>query len=280
MAKQKATSRLKCNAPLGLRPSLENCRIFDLNIDPAYQRSTENGSSQSLIRKIAQHWDWALFHPLSVSRRRDGSLYVVDGQHRLAAARLRRDLYDLPCVVTAYDNAGDEAASFVAMNVQRRALGALDLFRAALAADDDASIAIAHLIRKAGLSLATHTNHTAWKPGQIANIGGIRDSYKRFGGEVTGMGLRAVSQAFEGQVLRYAGTLFSGAALYLSTASNEQAFDFDLFVLVLQGYSQADWIAEIAVEKGRQGVSWPIAASAVIGRAMAEALGDDEQEAA
>ena len=46
-----------------------------------------------------------------VARRSDGGLYVVDGQHRMAAAILRRDIGQLPCVISSYASAGDEAAS-------------------------------------------------------------------------------------------------------------------------------------------------------------------------
>lgn len=203
-----ATNRLKVNPPLGLRPSLENCRIGDLRIDPSYQRSTENGSSLTLIRKIAMYWDWALFQPLAVARRDDGSLFVIDGQHRLEAARLRRDLYDIPCVVTASACVADEAASFVAMNAQRRALGALDLFKAACAAGDSTTRDVMKLIEAAGLSLAPHQNFVSWKPGMVSNIGGILQAHKRFGAKITSMALAVLAEAFAGQVLRYGGTLF------------------------------------------------------------------------
>jgi hypothetical protein len=132
-----ATSRLKVNPVLGMRPSLEFRRLAELRIDPSYQRTTEAGASQTLIRRIAMFWDWSLCQPLAVAKRDDGALMVVDGQHRLEAARLRGDIDDLPCVVTAYRNAGDEAAAFVALNQQRRPLSQIDLFKAALAAEDE-----------------------------------------------------------------------------------------------------------------------------------------------
>lgn len=209
---RQATSRVKVNPPLGLRPSLENCRIGDLNVDPGYQRSIDTSASQSLIRKIAMFWDWTLFHPLTVARRPDGSLWVVDGQHRLSAARLRGDLYDIPCVVSAYSDRADEAASFVAMNVQRRPLTALELFRAALAAGDASAGEVMALMTMNGLSLAAHSNYTTWKPGQISNIGGILKCHRRYGSAVTARALDVLARAFSGQVLRYGGTLFSGLA--------------------------------------------------------------------
>lgn len=126
--------RMRVNAPKGVRPSLEFRPLGDLHLDDSYQRSIDIGPSQKLVRKIAVNWDWGLCQPLIVAKRDDGSLWVVDGQHRLAAARLRPDIYDLPCVVVHSAAASDEAAMFVALNQQRRPLTALDLFRASLEA--------------------------------------------------------------------------------------------------------------------------------------------------
>ncbi len=252
-----ATDRLKVNAPLGLRPSLENCRLGDLNVDPAYQRSIDNGSSVSLIRRIAMFWDWSLFHPLAVARRADESLWVVDGQHRLAAARLRRDLYDLPCVVSRYASQADEAASFVAMNVQRRALSKLDLFKAAVAGADSEASAIARALSGAGLSLAPHTNHTAWKPGMLANVGGIEASWRRHGERVTSLALQAMAKALDGQVLRYAGTLFPGivAVVAQETGGGKRAFDpamWDMFIEMVAEGGQETWRGDMMKLRGEE----------------------------
>ncbi len=275
---RRATSRLKVNPVLGLRPSLENCRIGDLKVDPAYQRSIDNGSSKALIRKIAMHWDWALFHPLAVARRSDGSLWVVDGQHRLAAAQARRDLYDLPCVVSSYDSQADEAASFVAMNVQRRALSAIDLFKAALAAGDDTAAHIAHLMERSGLSLAPHSNFTAWKPGMVSNIGGIQQAYRRFGAALTARSMTLLSKSFEGEVLRYGGTLFSAIAQALH--DRQGRLDDELLLMILQGDSQKGWVAAIEIERTKDGVKRQLAGSRVLAQAYDEALGDDDDDIA
>lgn len=268
-----ATSRLKVNPPLGLRPSLENLRIADLNIDRSYQRSIDAGPSQSLIRRIAMFWDWSLFHPLTVARRNDGSLWVVDGQHRLAAARLRNDMWDLPCVVTAYSSVADEAASFVAMNVQRRPLSALDLFKAALSAGDDMATAISMLLTSAGLSLAPHSNFTAWKPGMVSNVGGIQKCYARCGSRTTSLALRILAQAFEGQVLRYGGTIFGGLAHICGKHGG--SIDIDLLRDVVAGATQAEWMDDIKIEKAAGNAKWEIAAEAAIWKAYQDAAMDD-----
>lgn len=207
-----ATSRLKVNPPLGRMPVLQCCLPGELQIDDSYQRSLEAESSKSLIRRIAQHWNWDLCQPLAVARRVGGGLFVIDGQHRLEAARLRGDIAQLPCVIVEYASAADEAASFVHLNQQRRPLTKLDIFKAAVASDDPEASAILAAMTEAGLSVAPHQNFVSWKPGMLSNIGGIEQAWRSHGPRVTSAALSVLAEAFEGQVMRYAGTIFPGIA--------------------------------------------------------------------
>ena len=85
--------------PAGQLPVLQYCMPAQLAVDAAYQRSIETQESQRLIARIARGWDWRLCQPLVVSLRADRQLYVVDGQHRLEAARLRGDIPHLLTVM-------------------------------------------------------------------------------------------------------------------------------------------------------------------------------------
>lgn len=205
-----ATSRLKVNPPLGRMPVLQFMAPGELRIDASYQRSIEAGDSKTLIRKIAQHWNWDLCQPLVVARRPDGGLFVIDGQHRLEAARMRRDIAQLPCVIVDYESAADEAASFVHLNQQRRPLGKLDLFKAALSSGDPQALGIQAKLEAAGLCLAPHMSSISWKPGQVGNIGGIEQAVRHHGIDVAGEAIAMLACAFAGEVLKYAGTIFPG----------------------------------------------------------------------
>lgn len=244
---------LKLQPQVGRRASLQNCLLTELLIDKDYQRSLENKSSVALIRRIAQGWDWTLCQPLVVSQRTDG-LYVVDGQHRLAAARLRGDINDLPCVINSYASLSLEAASFVAINKQRRALNAMDTFRAALAAGDEAAIAAAELMADAGLSLAPHPNYVSWKPGMIYCAHTVQSGYKRYGRLVASSALCALSEAFDGQILQFAGKILDGLFQFYAAELREGAFDADTFITELGRYPQAEWasrcLSHIAVHGG------------------------------
>lgn len=241
------TDRLKLNPPLGRMPVLQFCSPNELRIDPSYQRDVGSGASQTLIRRLAQHWNWDLCQPLVVARRRDLTerLFVIDGQHRLEAARLRGDIPQLPCVVVEYASSADEAASFVNLNQQRRPLSAIDLFKAAVASGDKEATEISEAMAEAGLSLAPHCNHVAWKPGMTFNIPGIQAAWRRSGGKVTRRALTALAQGFEGQVLRYAGTLFPGIVAVCNDEMVEaRPFDgerFEKFTTMLWLRSQVDW---------------------------------------
>lgn len=268
---RQAVSRLKINPTLGQMPVLQYCAPAQLLIDPAYQRSLEQAASQTLVRKIAMFWNWDLCQPLVVARRDDGNLYVVDGQHRLAAAQMRGDITALPCVVTAYASAADEAASFVALNQQRRPLSALDLFKAAVAAEDETALAITKMMGECGLSIAAHQNCIAWKPGQVSNIGGIQKAYNAQGPGITRAAMMILSKAFEGQILQYAGTIFPGIVWLLSkdrTVSHQAMID------VLGSKGQLRWRDAVMRHRANEpNDKFQIAAGKVIAEALGQRLG-------
>jgi hypothetical protein len=74
-----ATDRIKMNPPLGRMPVLQNLLPAELQIDASYQRSLDASNSQSLIRRMAQHWNWDLCQPLVVARRDTGDLMASTG---------------------------------------------------------------------------------------------------------------------------------------------------------------------------------------------------------
>jgi hypothetical protein len=277
-----ATARLKVQPQRGMRPSLEFRPIPQLQIDASYQRSIDTGPSQSLVRRIAMHWDWGLCQPLTVAKRDDGSLWVIDGQHRLAAARMRHDIYDLPCVVVSSVSAADEAASFVALNQQRRPLTALDLFKAALQARDEEAVLIEHALQAAGLSLGRTTNYDSLKPGQVVNVGGLQRVYRRDGEAVLRRALAIGGAAFAGQPLRYFGTIFPGIAA--AVAALPRPFDeaaIDFIAVVMGGGTQQEWAADINRAKATEpDINMRTAAENAIRDALeearAEALDDSD----
>jgi hypothetical protein len=67
------------------RRELEIVRIDDLDVDHRYQRTL----NQRLVEEIVEDWDKVDTDVLTVSRRKNGKLFLVNGQHRAAAAKLK-----------------------------------------------------------------------------------------------------------------------------------------------------------------------------------------------
>lgn len=237
----------KWRIPLGRPPSIENRHPSELEIDDSYQRTTEAPSSQLLIRKIANGWDWRMCLPLVVSKRED-AFYVIDGQHRLAAAKLRGDIPYLPCCISTYGSVADEAAMFVAMNRTRKAIGQLDDFHASIASGDADAIAIEKLVRDAGLTISRTTRSQSWAPGAVSFTSSILMVRRRHGDDACSQALAMIAKAFPGQVLKAGAPIFR--ALVKLTMSGE-APDRERLIRALSKETQLGWASYVSgVAKG------------------------------
>jgi hypothetical protein len=118
-----------------------------LRVDSTYQRAV-NLHKQ---RRIASQFNWAAFGVLIVARRSNGSLWVIDGQHRLMAAQSRSDVRDVPTIIFEFgDNVKDEATDFLIANKDRRPLSGVDSFKAMVVSGDPIALEVQEMIFGAG----------------------------------------------------------------------------------------------------------------------------------
>jgi hypothetical protein len=118
-----------------------------LAVDDSYQRDVSNNRAIA----IAKNWSWLACGVLVVARRSsDQTYYVVDGQHRLNAARKRSDIDRLPCIVFETDDACQEAGGFYDLNTGRRPPTTFEKWRAQLLRGDLDTVFADRLIRDAG----------------------------------------------------------------------------------------------------------------------------------
>ncbi len=226
---------------IGQPPTLEWIAVDRLQIDERYQRSIEGPQSRRIIFGMVKRWDWRLCQPLNVSRRSDGAMFVVDGQHRLAGARERGDVAHLPCVVSSHADHSDEAHTFVALNLKRQKLTQGDVFNASLASGDPDAARTLELITGAGLTLARHANTIAWKPGQIFCAPAIQTALKLYGDRVVSCALIALGEAYQGKVQERAATLLKPLYVIYSEDAKRPEFDPDRFIAALGSVEQRDW---------------------------------------
>lgn len=223
----------------GRRPTIEWIPLDELRIDDAYQRSIDTAASRRQIHTIAFGWNWDLCMVLSVSRRPDDALYVVDGQHRLAAARLRGDIDAMPCCVVRRAGGHEEARLFIAANRTRRTVNVLDDFHAAVAAGDEEALTIARLVQAAGLRVARHKNSKSYGPGELGYVIGLTNALRRHGAPVLGAALSTIGEAFPDEVLVNPGAMLG--AIVAIHAHPPEGFDPEAFFAVLLSRTTEEW---------------------------------------
>lgn len=121
-----------------------------LCIDERYQRDQ---ISHERIRTITKDWSWIGLGALSVACRPDGTLLVMDGQHRKLAADQRDDIQELPCMVFELSDVSQEAKGFLDANTVRGPVKAVHKFKAELVACDPLSLAIHEMCERTGYKI-------------------------------------------------------------------------------------------------------------------------------
>lgn len=266
----------------GTPPSIEFVEVFRLHVDESYQRTIETRDSRTIIAGIAAAFDWRLCSPLVVSRRLSADatglakLFVIDGQHRLAAARLRGDIPFLPCIITTYASAAEEAELFVAVNQRRRRVSPIETFRAALVAGDKDAIEAARLITAAGLRIARNGRPDSWEPGELGQVVTVLRGVRRFGADPVLAALVQLCEAFPDERLEQAGRILEG--LFLIHAEPPAGFAPDRMFRALLELDQPGWASAAMVQIAATGEMWPTAMrSAMLRRYVA--MPPDEQMA-
>lgn len=249
-------------APIGEPPSIQLVPPARLKIDESYQRTIAGKDSQAAIARYAHAWDWRLCVPLLVSQRDDG-LYVIDGQHRLEAAQRRGDIPYLPCCVSQYGSAADEAATFVAANRKRRAVSRVDTFRAALLAGDPVATAIAAELPKGSFSIARSSSANALQPGELTCIGTLEKMLVAHGGSGLGVALSVIGGAFPGEILRQSAALVQAVCGIL--ASGHKLSDPKLLQETLARQTADEWSESARMRpsaaNGGKGKVWALRAA-------------------
>lgn len=228
-----------------------NINLSQLQVDDSYQRSIEGGASQRAIQKIATNWDWRLCLPLLGSRRRDGKIYIIDGQHRKEAAELRGDIPWLPVIVFDFDDPKDEAELFVQANRSRRAMGKLDDFHADLVAGGEKAKRINDVVTDAGLVVGRNAAWQYIKPGEVVFVRGIERAIGAHGAEIATVALKMISEAFKDQPLIGAAALFDGLVELIAEGERtQQPIEFDMMAVVLSEVGLAGWKEAISGADG------------------------------
>jgi hypothetical protein len=132
-----------------------------LLVDKEYQRNTNDMK----VLTLAREWSWIACSSITVALR-DGEYYVVDGQHRVAAAMRRSDITELPCLVFKTAGIAVEAKGFLAANTQRKPMYSSEKFKALVVTESTEALLVQELAAQAGRHISRDTS-----PSTIGCIG-------------------------------------------------------------------------------------------------------------
>lgn len=147
--------------------SLEWIDKRSLEVDHSYQRE----GSTSKVDEMAKYWSWLACGVITVGVRPNGSMYVIDGQHRVSAAMKREEIDSLPCVVFRSSGKRDEASGFLDANSKRKSMSSFDKFRAAVVAEHPKAAAVKRICRDLEVEIVA----SARSVGQCKCVGTLLD---------------------------------------------------------------------------------------------------------
>ena len=152
------------------RNTLIDMEIGDFSTDPSVQRAL----NQIRVDKLAKDFNPLMLGLITASRRLDGRSYILDGQHRIAAARKAR--YGGVVATRLYEglSVAEESEIFLGLNNTRK-VNALDKFNVRVTMGDPGAVAINNALKNHGLrESGRHTN------GMFAAIMAIERVYAGF----------------------------------------------------------------------------------------------------
>lgn len=98
---------------------------------------------------------------------------------------------------------------------------------------------VRQLVEDAGLQVARCTSSTAWKPGDVAFIGGIATALRNHGRAIVSAALTNLAEAFPDQIVKQGGSIFTGLVSIL--ARPPEGFDPDRLFRALLLFDADDW---------------------------------------
>ena len=191
--------------------------VGQLRIDHLYQRTL----MLPKVKKMAASWSDAKADSITVSARPNG-FYVLDGQHRLAAARMA-GVHGLWALIHTNLGQDQEAALWVALNTERSRPKATQIFRAKLASNDDDAQALQRVCAELGWAIQVSDNTIAL-PHRTVAIGTLERLLERGGEELVRTTILVVGQAWPEDSNHGKADVLEGVGLFIHTYRNHPGY--------------------------------------------------------
>jgi hypothetical protein len=175
-----------------------------LNID-TYQRNLNPG----WVMEIANDFDMAKAG-VPVASLRNGIYHVIDGQHRLSAARIA-GVPMLMCQIIHDVTHEGSATLFKDLNKNRKRTSPYDNHRAGVEAKDPDSLGLEDVVNKNGIDISRGRGEN-----RINAVQTIVDIYKKYGYDHLDITLRLIKATWDGESISFKEDMINGVSAFVN----------------------------------------------------------------
>lgn len=214
--------------------------VHRLQTDMSYQSPVQ----ERQVKKIVKNFDPKKLHTIVVSKRKDGLLYIIDGQHRVEALK---ELNILFIEATVHENLSveEEAEMYYGVN-DRPSKNANQKGKSRLRFKEPVAVAIDETVRSVGLNVDYEKN--APSKGYIKAYEALQSIYKNHGANHLGLVLEIIKDSFGDDTRNYQSFILRGFSKLLTVYLNE--IDLNILVTRLQKIGYDGFILEINKKQG------------------------------
>jgi hypothetical protein len=217
-------------------------------VEADYQRNLTAGSIK-LIRSITADFNWLHIKPVICAKGRDGKLVVLDGQHTAIAA-ISRGIKSVPIMLVNAPEMRTRARAFVAQNMNRLSMSALQVFHAKLAAEEPTAIAAAKVAKAAGVAIVrSQPASGSWQVGDTMAAAAIERLTAKRGVEKATKILKLLVDAKRAPVVVH--EILAAAAVLYEPAFGWSFSSFNL-VTVVRSKSVDEWRGIVMAKVGKE----------------------------
>tara|TARA_R110000868_G_scaffold275664_1_gene535382 strand:- start:64 stop:843 length:780 start_codon:yes stop_codon:yes gene_type:complete len=186
-------------------------KIENLNVSRAYQRTVK----RAVVAKIKKKYEKSAFGTVIVGERKDGTLWVIDGQQRMTAVK-EMGHKEVPCSVMQSSGSSHEAEIFRVINGGRQNISRNELFKAALEAGDKQSVEIVAAVERSGFVLGLFSGSNS-KPNVIRQAAPLERIYELGKSSMIEKVLRCIKSAWENDSSATKSFVLTGLAKFFRT---------------------------------------------------------------
>lgn len=225
---------------MNIKTSYEVVRVNELRLDN-YQRVL----NMAKVKEFATKFDITQLGTITVSKR-NGNLYIVDGQHRVVLAKMVK-VTELMAVVYEGMTYEEEAELFNKLNGahgEKTNLRKSDIFNASIEAKDPKALDIKFIVEKLGFRISSTSGTNC-----LAAINAIEKIYNKYGNIHLYNTLKLIKDTWYGESNSLSSLMLTGVSEFIKIYSGQNNFNESTFINQLSKVTAKKVIADSKDDK-------------------------------